>query len=127
YVSTDGGPFTLWRDDVVDASAAWNGRVKSRYSFKVVATDALGNVGPESAVMTTMVAAPASYTLKRNGANVDVIGPRRRVVASRPMDAPGPLWLQGSDKTKESYTLDLSAGALPTPVAFELAAGKGAG
>src|SRR5262249_13106786 len=70
------------------------------------------------------VLAPASYTLRPNGGNMDVIGPRRRVVASRPMDAPGPLWLQGSDKAKESYTLDLSAGPLPSPVAFEFAGGK---
>ncbi len=42
FVSTDGGQFVLWKDNITDTSATYTGEVGRKYAFYSVATDNLG-------------------------------------------------------------------------------------
>jgi len=42
FVSTDGGQFVLWKDDITETSATYTGEVGRKYTFYSVATDNLG-------------------------------------------------------------------------------------
>ncbi len=44
FASTDGGEFVLWKDDITDNSATYNGQTGKTYSFYSVATDNLGQI-----------------------------------------------------------------------------------
>ncbi|MCA9062517.1 MAG: hypothetical protein KDA96_05645 [Planctomycetaceae bacterium] len=58
FVSDDGGPFTLWLDDVPAQSAVFSGMVGHSYAFYSVATDGTGHeeAAPMTAdAMTTVV------------------------------------------------------------------------
>jgi Ca2+-binding RTX toxin-like protein len=42
FVSSDGGSFVLWKDNIIDTSAVYNGQLGHTYAFYSVATDNLG-------------------------------------------------------------------------------------
>jgi spore germination protein YaaH len=69
-VSTDGGPWADWLTGVTATSSSFPGRSGHNYSFRVRATDGVGNVGPWD-VTTTYTPAP---TLSLNGYGVVVAG-----------------------------------------------------
>jgi spore germination protein YaaH len=69
-VSTDGGPWTDWLTGATSTSSSFSGRSGHNYSFRVRATDGVGNVGPWD-VTTTYTATP---TLDVNGYGLIVAG-----------------------------------------------------
>ena len=64
YVSTDGGPYTLWLDGTDQASATFSGAVDTRYAFYTVASDQVGHgeAAPPVPDATTIVGAFAHPT-----------------------------------------------------------------
>jgi len=58
-VSTDGGPFTAWLTGITETGDDFQGVSGHNYSFRVRATDGVGNVGPWD-VTSTYTASPRS-------------------------------------------------------------------
>src|SRR3546814_17407964 len=46
YVSRDGGPFRIWRNDTKASSRTYRGEIGSTYSFAVTAVDGVGRREP---------------------------------------------------------------------------------
>jgi RHS repeat-associated protein len=68
YVSTDGGQYVLWKDNITAASAIYNGQVGKTYSFYSVASDNLGLVETapiQADATTTIVAGNNSPTVQQ--------------------------------------------------------------
>jgi hypothetical protein len=58
YVSDNGGPFTLWQDNIAQSNAMYSGQQGHTYAFYTVAEDKVGNAedAPAIADATTFVA-----------------------------------------------------------------------
>ncbi|HEY9692384.1 MAG TPA: Calx-beta domain-containing protein [Oculatellaceae cyanobacterium] len=78
FVSTDGGQYTLWKDDITGISATYTGQAGHAYGFYSVATDNLGltEIAPTQADTVTTVGttqagviafSAISYSINENG------------------------------------------------------------
>jgi hypothetical protein len=77
YVSTDGGPYELWQDDVAATSATFTGEHNRTYRFFSVATDRVGHeqaqpLAPQATTLVDLsrpsVTAPGSTTQEQRPA-----------------------------------------------------------
>ncbi|HEX8565073.1 MAG TPA: SBBP repeat-containing protein [Pyrinomonadaceae bacterium] len=66
FVSENGGPFNVWRQDTTETSGIFSGKADTTYAFYSVAQDKTGNKenAPATADATTLTPPPASITGK---------------------------------------------------------------
>ena len=78
YVATDGGQFTLWKDNTTETFATYTGQLGNTYAFYSVATDNLGRVeaAPATAdtqtTLTTINTGPTLSAINDQATNEDV-------------------------------------------------------
>jgi N-acetylneuraminic acid mutarotase len=94
YVSTDGGPFALWRTGVTESAAAFTGESGHTYGFFALAEDHAGNreANKASAEATTHIfisGAPASILLTADPASIMADGSSTSLITAVVKDGNG--------------------------------------
>ena len=123
-VSSDGGTtFTNLLANSTKTSATFTPDVGTRYQFRLLATDQVGNTtsGAGGKIADLYVIADSNARVRRNGDNLEALAGMNgntMPFLTRPVSDTTPIAFLGTDAAANFLTIDRATGAIPTPLRF---------